>query len=267
MSDRDNPHALANSGQPYVVDRGRLRAMHFNREEIQSAMWIAEPDRLYLEYTRLMMGFVLFIESPDTLLTIGLGGGSIIKFCHRHLLTTQLIAVEIDAAVIALRSQFCIPDDDARLQIRHADGVDYLAQCGDATIPLLLLDGFGGSGIPAALSSQRFYDECARVLGESGLLVANLHEQHADFGLQLARIQRCFSAVLEVREGERGNCIVFAGGAWLHERLHNAVLRRPEFLDREAWSQLKSSCARIIAAIRQNRSGDPGYLLRDASAR
>lgn len=251
-STRDIEHDTADfavDGAPYVVENGRLRSLHFNSEEIQSAMWVDRPDALYLEYTRLMMGVLMFLPQPRTITLIGLGGGSLAKFCHRHLPDTRIVAIEVDAQVLALRDRFCLPQDDARLQILHADGVDYLQAAADASTDVLMLDAYTIGGVPAALCSQAFFDECARVVG-TGVLVANLHEAHADFALQAARIRRSFGATLEVREGVRGNCVLFAGGLEFAKSTRHLAVRRPQDLDREAWSQLKPVFGRILAATR-----------------
>ena len=56
---------------------------------------------------------------------VGLGGGSLAKFCHRHLPRTRLTVVEVDPDVIALRGEFEVPDDE-RLAIVQADAAEYL---------------------------------------------------------------------------------------------------------------------------------------------
>lgn len=252
-STRDIDHDTADfavDGAPYVVENGRLRSLHFNSEEIQSAMWVDRPDALYLEYTRLMMGVLMFVPAPRSIVMLGLGGGSLAKFCYRHLANTHIVAVEVDTQVLALRDQFCVPKDDDRLQILQADGIDYLGAAADASTDVLMLDAYTIGGVPAALSSQAFFDECARVTGE-GVLVANLHEAHADFALHAARIRRSFGATLEVREGVRGNCVVFAGGLEFAKSTRHLAVRRPQNLDREAWTQLKPVFGRILAATRE----------------
>ena len=50
-----------------------------------------------------MMGFLLFIPSPARILMVGLGGGSLAKFCFRHLPDAAIDVVEINPHVIALR--------------------------------------------------------------------------------------------------------------------------------------------------------------------
>src|SRR3546814_8125175 len=74
-------------------------------------MSITEPNRLLLEYTQAMMGFLLFNASPGTIEIIGLGGGSLAKYCHAYLPSSNIRAVEIDEHVMAMAGQFCIPAD------------------------------------------------------------------------------------------------------------------------------------------------------------
>jgi len=261
-SDSTQANAVSAPGKPYVVDTGKVRSLHFDREEIQSAMWVARPHALYLEYTRLMMGFLMFEPKPSAIAMIGLGGGSLAKFCHHYLADTRLVAVEIDPEVIALRDLFCVPRDDARWQVIEGDGAAFLARTPDAAFDVLMLDGYNAGGVPVALSTQTFLDDCHRVLGENGVLVTNLHEAHADFAVQAARVRRSFGATLEVREGVRGNCILFAGGAALSAALCRVTMRRPQDLHRDAWTQLKPGFARIFATILQSDFGDPSYLFR-----
>src|SRR5438105_8308531 len=86
-------------------------------------MRIAEPDALALDYTRCMMGFLLFHPEPRQALMIGLGGGSLAKFFHRRLRATRLRVVELDARIVAAaRAHFALPANDARLAVEIGDG-------------------------------------------------------------------------------------------------------------------------------------------------
>ena len=48
---------------------------------------------------------------------------------------------------------------------------------------VLLVDGFDHAGQPAALCTQRFYDDCFAALRADGVLVVNLHYDHPDYPL------------------------------------------------------------------------------------
>src|SRR3954468_242592 len=95
--------------KPFIVDNGRRRFLHFDFGAIQSAMELSNPLRLALAYTRKMMAFLLFNASPRRILLLGLGGGSLAKFCYFNLPDASLTAVEVSEDVIALRDQFGIP--------------------------------------------------------------------------------------------------------------------------------------------------------------
>jgi spermidine synthase len=69
--------------KPFVHEDGDTMSLHFDISSIQSRMCMADPNALELEYTRAMMGFLLFVPQPRELLIIGLGGGSLAKYCRR----------------------------------------------------------------------------------------------------------------------------------------------------------------------------------------
>ena len=115
-------------GKPFAFDEGNLRFMYFSQKSVQSAMKIDSPDELLCGYTSAMLAFLLTTPDPHHILMVGLGGGSLLKFCHRHLPRCRITVLEIDADVIALREQFMIPADDDRLEIIQTDAVTYMAQ-------------------------------------------------------------------------------------------------------------------------------------------
>lgn len=141
--------------KPFIIDDGETRQLLFNLDFIQSSMRIDDPFALDIAYTRKMMAFLLFAPNPGHVLLVGLGGGSLAKFCHRHLPRTRLTVVELNPDVIALRQAFGVPDDE-RLAIVQADAAAYLPEAeGDTDV--LLLDGFDARGIAPTFLSRTFY--------------------------------------------------------------------------------------------------------------
>src|SRR6185369_6747562 len=94
----------------------------------QSSMLDDRPDELQVDYTRTMMGFLLLEPEPREIAMIGLGGGSLAKFCHRHLRSARITAVENNPGVIALRNEFAIPADDERLSVVAEDGAAFVRE-------------------------------------------------------------------------------------------------------------------------------------------
>lgn len=189
---------------PLVHTTAGRRTLEFTPGDIQSEMLLARPDALVLEYTRAMMCFALFAPDPRHIVMIGLGGGSLAKFCYRHFPRARITVLEIRADVIALRDAFCIPPDDARLRILHCDGADYLARS-PGSCDLLLVDGFDRQGLPSALSSSGFYAACRRALHPGGVLVANIFSYDPQYAGALQRLRATFDGRLAWFAGIAGN--------------------------------------------------------------
>jgi spermidine synthase len=243
---------VSDAPPPYLREELDALSLQFSSSAIQSRMQLQRPDALALEYTRTMMGWVMFRPAAERLALIGLGGGSIVKFCHRHLPRVSLLAVEIDPRVIALREAFQIPPDDARLRVIEDDGARFVAQT-DARFDVLMVDAFDAEGMPAALGTQRFYDDCLDALTPDGLLVANLHAGHPQLALHLERIGCSFGQrVLRVDDRDGSNSVVFAAKGPRLARAGGAALRRPPALAEAPWRELRGAFSRIASALADN---------------
>ncbi|WP_414635656.1 fused MFS/spermidine synthase [Aromatoleum sp.] len=197
-------------GHPYVVDVDGQRALQFDALTIQSQMALDDPNALALDYTRAMMGFLLFHPAPRHIAMIGLGGGSLVKYCLSTLPDTTVTAVEISPEVIALRDAFGIPPDGPRLQVICGDGAEYVRTT-DESPDVLIVDGFDVGGMPKQLCSAEFYDYCYETLADGGVMVVNLWSGDSRYGVYASRIRNTFEdRFVSVRSEEDSNRILFA---------------------------------------------------------
>lgn len=197
-------------GSPLLHDENGELSLHFGFPTIQSRMLKAAPEQLVLDYTRTMMGFLLFQPRPERIIMIGLGGGSLAKYCHRHLPRADFWTIELSAEVIALREAFGIPKDNERFRVICADGAEYL-QTAEASTDVLIVDGFDCDGQPPQLCSAAFYDDCRSALRPGGVLVVNLCADDPGRDACLARIQQTFEGrSLAMTADDEDNIIVFA---------------------------------------------------------
>ena len=232
--------------KPFVLDDGAARSLHFTRGELQSRMLTHSPWRLEVDYTRTMMGFLLFNPAPARIGMIGLGGGSIAKFCYRYLPASKMTVLEINPHVIELRHDFQVPDDDDRFQVIAAEGAMFL-HTEAPQYEVLLVDGFDHEGQPAALCTQRFYDDCLAALPAGGVLVVNMHYDHPDYPVLLERISRSFNGnAVEIITAEKSNSIVFARKGRLISPRSLSLPNSLAGLDDEARAELKPELARIV---------------------
>ncbi len=203
--------------KPFVVEDREFRAMCFALDgSAQSEMRLDDPDALVSAYTRKMMGFLLFRSRPRRILMIGLGGGSLVKYCHRHLPATHITAVEIDPEVIALRKHFHVPPDDSRLRVVNDDGTRHVAAMADTDqrTDVMLVDAYDRRGIANAMVEFPFLDNSRRILSPRGVFVMNLAEDANECDRHIEAIRSVFGdPVMAVPMEHTDNVVVFAGSA------------------------------------------------------
>ncbi len=193
----------------YLHETRQTITLHFNHNALQSVMRKSEPNGLEFEYTKVMMGFMLFMLAPKNILLVGLGGGSMSKFCHHHFPETRVTTVEISREIIAMRQTFMIPANNDFFKIIEADGAQYLSHK-QAISDVILLDGYNGDGLPEVLCSEQFYADCYYALCNDGILVANLWRKDPHFRRNLARINTRFDKRVVTVKCDSGNEVVFA---------------------------------------------------------
>lgn len=222
--------------RPFIIDDGETRQLLFSLDFIQSSMRIDDPFALDFAYTRKMMAFLLFVPNPDHVLMVGLGGGSLAKFCHRHLPHTRLTVVEINPDVIALRGAFNVPVDE-RLEVIQADAADYLPMTeGDTDV--LLLDGFDTVGIAPGFLNRDFYQAARRRLRPAGMLVANFAGPKAGWAAHLSLLNEVFGGrvhMMRIPGGDNHIAFAFADAGyppdWAQLKKHAEMLAREIPLD------------------------------------
>lgn len=240
--------------QPIVHETAQMTTMVFSDIDIQSRMSVERPDELQFEYTRLMMGAWLFQPQPQRILMVGLGGGSLAKFCYKHLPQAHITVLEINPHVIALRQRFFIPDDDGRFQVLQTDAAHFMAHT-EQTFDLVLVDGFDQNGMPEQLCSPQFYADCRRVLTSGGVSVFNLHRFHAYRDVYVDRIESAFDgALLVVNAPGTTNCVVFAMHDVRSDKKWTFSKQKPTFMDEDAWSQISASVARVYVATQKSKT-------------
>jgi len=196
--------------KPFIVEDRETRALHFSRDFVQSAMRLADPCALEFAYTRKMMGFLLFTREPREILVLGLGGGSLVKYCHRHLAAARITVVEIEPDVVAFRDEFRVPPDDERLSVLIGDAAAYVARAPRAA-DVILMDAFDREGFAPSVASSDFYADARGALTRRGVLVVNLVGQARERVAHLERIRDTFDDnVILVPVEDDGNHVAFA---------------------------------------------------------
>ncbi|OHC69723.1 MAG: spermidine synthase [Rhodocyclales bacterium GWA2_65_20] len=177
-----------------ISEEAGVRYLHFGSDWVQGAMRTARPFALELDYTREMMLPLLLHDDawPRKVLQVGLGAASVTKFLYRHRPRAKQTVIEIDPRVTAAARQFFrLPDDPARIDIRHGDGADFMIRS-KLRYDLILVDGFDADARAGRLDTLPFYLDCRARLANDGLLCVNLLSRRKDFSKSVARLQDAF---------------------------------------------------------------------------
>ena len=196
--------------KPFVIDDGKSRFLYFNVRLMQSEMSLKAPNDLAIRYTQKMMAFLLFQPRPKRVALIGLGGGSLVKFCYHRMPGTHMTAVELDPDVIAFRDTFLVPPDNERLQIVTGDGAEFVAST-EKGLDVLLVDAFDKTGFAPALANREFFENAYTKLAGNGVLVINLAGEKDSYAGLIGEVMHVFDdQVIVISVPDDGNHVLYA---------------------------------------------------------
>ncbi|MFD3723266.1 spermidine synthase [Streptomyces sp. NPDC058674] len=192
----------------------------------QSYVDLDDPRHLEFEYVR-RLGHVLDCAAEPGLALdlLHLGGGALTlpRYAAATRAGSRQAVVEFDAALVELVAEHLPLPEGSGVTVHAADARIWLGAAPPASADLLVADVFGGSRVPAQLTSVEYAREAARVLRPGGLYAANLADG-APFDFlraQLANFGAVFGQVALVAEpavlrGRRfGNALLLASDAEL----------------------------------------------------
>ncbi|MFI5823014.1 spermidine synthase [Streptomyces rishiriensis] len=199
----------------------------------QSYVDLDEPTHLEFEYTR-RLGHVLDLvaEPGRPLDVLHLGGGALTL--PRYVAATRpgsrQDVVEFDRGLLDLVVEHLPLPPRAGVELHAADARAWLEAAPDDSADALVADVFGGSRVPAHLTSLACAREAARVLRGDGVYLANLADAapFAFLRTQLANLAEVFEELALIAEpavlrGRRfGNAVLAAA----HRPLDLAALAR-----------------------------------------
>jgi len=198
-------------------DQGPLRHLHLGTEWIQGSMNLDRPNVLVHEYIERMMAWLLFVE-PDSVparqaLQLGLGAGSLTKFCHKEL-RMKTSAIELNPQVLtACRGWFKLPAENARLKVVLADAaVEIQNPKWWGTVDALQVDLYDSQAAAPVQDSLPFYSHCRRLLTSDGCMTVNLFGRASSFARTVEKIAAAFGAdaVWAFKPTREGNTVVLA---------------------------------------------------------
>ena len=198
-------------------EEGPVRHLHLGSEWIQGSMLLDAPNVLVHEYIQRMMAWLLLMD-PSTApqrqaLQLGLGAGSLTKFCHKEI-RMQTAAIELNPQVLhACRGWFKLPADNPHMQVILADAAREITQARWlGAVDALQVDLYDEEAAAPVLDSPDFYADCRNVLTDEGCMTVNLFGRSSSFDRSVERIAAAFGrdAIWAFKSTREGNTVVLA---------------------------------------------------------
>ncbi|MDE2417611.1 MAG: spermidine synthase [Burkholderiales bacterium] len=198
-------------------EEGPIRHLHLGSEWIQGSMLVDAPTVLVHEYIQRMMAWLLFVD-PATVtqrqaLQLGLGAGSLTKFCHKQL-RMKTTAIELNPMVLhACRGWFKLPADNARMQVILGDAAQEIRKPHWlGAVDALQVDLYDEEAAAPVLDSADFYADCRATLTQEGCMTVNLFGRVSSYQKSLDKMAAAFGmdAMWAFKATREGNTVVLA---------------------------------------------------------
>ena len=236
-------------------EEGGVRYLHFGTEWVQGAMRMRKPDHIELEYAQQMMAWLLFLETPKRVVQLGLGAAALTKFAHRFLPRTRVDAVELNpAVVVAARTMFGLPPDDARLTVHERDAWDFVHDgANHGTVGALQIDLYDATARGPVLDSVAFYRAVRACLTSAGVATINLFGDHPSFVRNMKHLSTAFDGrVIALPEVHEGNRVVLAFSGPHIDVPFKALTARAKLIE----DKLPLPARKWVAALRSAQGGN-----------
>ncbi len=186
--------------------------LHLGTDWIQGGMRLNLPNGIVFDYVQQMMAWMLFNDQPNHIVQLGLGAGSLTKFCHHCFPENRVTAIELNPNVIkACHAFFYLPPENDRLSIIQADARDYLlSQKGRQAIDIFQIDLYDQNAQTPVFDSVEFFQQCADVMTSQGILTINIFGEQSNRKQTITNLQECFDAVVWFKETDGGNIVALA---------------------------------------------------------
>lgn len=190
----------------------------------QSYVDLDDPWHLEFEYARRLAHVLDCVAEPGVALDLlHLGGGALTlpRYAAVTRAGSRQAVVEFDAGLVDLVAEYLPLPDGSDVTVHTADARAWLEAAPAASADVVVADVFGGSRVPAQLTSVEYARAAARVLRPGGLYAANLADG-APFDFlraQLANFGAAFTELVLIAEpavlrGRRfGNAVLLASDA------------------------------------------------------
>ncbi|WP_193771313.1 spermidine synthase [Candidatus Magnetaquicoccus inordinatus] len=190
-----------------VYEHQGIRCMKFGIHDNgrQSCIDVQNPNRLVLEYIKLLLGALYLQPQPESVLIIGLGGGTLPTVLQKIYPQLKIDCVELDPAVTHVAQQYFYFMPASQTRLFNEDGRVFVKRAlrRQQRYDLIVLDAFDHLYVPEHLMTKEFLQELKELLTPAGVLVANTYPSRKLYPLESATYAHVFGSFYQLQQRNR----------------------------------------------------------------
>ena len=240
-----------------VYENGDTRCMCFTRNcrvGRQSCIDTRHPNRMVMRYPQMMLAALFVNPAPQSVLIVGLGGGTLPRALRQVLPTVRIDVVEIDPAVVRVANRYFDFKPSDLTRVIESDGRVYVkrAQRTGQRYDLIMLDAFDHEYIPEHLLTREFLQEVKSLLTPQGVLAANTFSSSRLYEHESATYEAVFGKFFNLK---RDNRVIIAR---LDPLPDDARLRTTSEQFASVFERFGFRATEVLPLFTQARDWDPG---------
>jgi spermidine synthase len=160
----------------FIYKRGSILALSTRYRTgtyLESVVNLKDPDEMVLDYSQTIPVSLLYPQTVQRVLMVGLGAGVVSTYLGRAVPDLQIDVVEIDPGVIAAARKYFGVHETDRVHIVDSDGRVYLNRH-KKLYDLIVLDAYRELGVPFHLLTREFYTLVKEHLTPGGAVAVNI---------------------------------------------------------------------------------------------
>lgn len=200
----------------YMVEESGYRCMRFRKKSkndlSQSCVFTDDSKIFVFDYYKLAMGATFFLEQPEDMLVIGLGGGVLVNAYQDVYPEANITSVEIDPVVAKMAKKYFDYDDSGDQYETHVKDGRVFVKRGlrkDKRYDFILLDAFNSDYIPEHMMTKEYLEEVKGLLKPGGIIMANTFSSSALFDHESATYHDVFGELYQIHfSDEKTNRVI-----------------------------------------------------------
>lgn len=208
-------------GDIFVFEKKGFRVLSFDERFEQSSLDLSDPAKPAHKYVASML-LVLAFHTPKKILHLGLGGGALLRSCHKVFPHAKQIAVELRAGVKLVAERYFLNEEllpsQAHYRIVCDNAKTYLSGQNKSEFSIIFSDIYMPNGMDISQKTTRYLNDCANALTDDGWLVINFTQLPSFNDQCFTTLGASFKSILVISV-DTANHVVFAGKQELRKPL------------------------------------------------